>query len=271
MAKAVRVYTSTGWQDIAIQGPPGPEGDIGPAGATGATGATGAVGPTGAAGADGDPGSIWYISGQPGITIPDDVADPHVGDMFIYPDSGDIYHYTTYWEYYGTIKGPAGATGPAGPTGPEGPAGGFTTGMIMLWPTTTAPTGWLLCDGTSTAGYSALAALVGATTPDMRSRVPVGRDSGDGDFSTILGIGSGLGPGGGKGEKAHVQLLAEMPAHIHTYEANATQVNTGTAFNAQRQSASGGVAGSRNTDSAGSGVAHNNLQPYRVLNYIIKT
>lgn len=56
-------------------------------------------------------------------------------------------------------------------------AGGIPTGVIMMWPTTTAPAGWLLCDGTSTSGYTALAALVGATTPDLRSRFPVGAGS----------------------------------------------------------------------------------------------
>jgi len=45
--KAIRVKTSTGWVDLAIQGPTGPTGAQGPTGPTGPQGATGPAGPTG--------------------------------------------------------------------------------------------------------------------------------------------------------------------------------------------------------------------------------
>ena len=49
-------------------------------------------------------------------------------------------------------------------------------GSINAYAGATAPTGWLLCDGTtSTSGYTALAALVGATTPDLRGKFPMGK------------------------------------------------------------------------------------------------
>lgn len=61
-------------------------------------------------------------------------------------------------------------------------------GTINAYAGATAPTGWLLCNGTSTAGYAALAALVGATTPDMRGLFPIGKTA-TSTGSTLLGTG----------------------------------------------------------------------------------
>ena len=48
-------------------------------------------------------------------------------------------------------------------------------GSITMYTGASAPAGWLLCDGvTSTAPYPALATLVGATTPNLQSRFPIG-------------------------------------------------------------------------------------------------
>lgn len=48
------------------------------------------------------------------------------------------------------------------------------TGSVVMYAGSIAPTGWLLCNGQSTTGYPALAALVGATVPDLRDRFVVG-------------------------------------------------------------------------------------------------
>jgi microcystin-dependent protein len=50
-------------------------------------------------------------------------------------------------------------------------------GTINAYAGATAPNGWLLCNGTSTTGYTALADLVGATTPDLRGHTLVGKSS----------------------------------------------------------------------------------------------
>jgi hypothetical protein len=47
---------------------------------------------------------------------------------------------------------------------------GVPAGCIMAWPNSTPPSGWLECNGQSTAGYSALAAVVGSTVPDLRGQ-----------------------------------------------------------------------------------------------------
>ena len=78
-------------------------------------------------------------------------------------------------------------------------------GSISAYAGVTAPTGWLLCDGTSTSGYTALAALVGATTPDMRGRFPIG----DNATLTLLGTGGSL-----------TISTSNMPSHSHTQDAH---------------------------------------------------
>lgn len=77
-------------------------------------------------------------------------------------------------------------------------------GTIVAYPGASAPTGWLLCNGTSTSGYSELAALVGATTPDLQGRVPMGK--------TATGTGSELKGTGGSRKIASNHL----PTHTHS-------------------------------------------------------
>jgi microcystin-dependent protein len=83
-------------------------------------------------------------------------------------------------------------------------------GTIVATARVTAPTGWLLCDGTSTTGYTALAALVGAATPDMRGRFPIG----DNSTLTLLGTGGST-------------TIAEgnLPSHTHTVSGTSDGMN----------------------------------------------
>jgi hypothetical protein len=62
-------------------------------------------------------------------------------------------------------------------------------GTIHPYPGATAPVGWLLCNGTSTAGLPILAALVGSTTPDMKGKVVVGLSAGESEFDTMFEAG----------------------------------------------------------------------------------
>lgn len=75
-------------------------------------------------------------------------------------------------------------------------------GTIVMYGGTTNPTGWLLCNGQSTAGYTALAAVVGANVPDLMGRVPIG-----------YGAGSGLINRTTIGSKTGAETL---PQHSHT-------------------------------------------------------
>ena len=63
-------------------------------------------------------------------------------------------------------------------------------GTISAYPGATAPTGWLLCTGVSTTGYTELIALVGATTPDLQGKVLVGKGSAPFDGALLSSFGS---------------------------------------------------------------------------------
>jgi microcystin-dependent protein len=91
-------------------------------------------------------------------------------------------------------------------------------GTINAYAGATAPTGYLLCDGTSTTGYAALAALVGATTPDMRGLFPIGKTASS-TGSTLLGTGGST-----------TIAEANLPVHSHANTAAFTgsSVNTGS-------------------------------------------
>jgi microcystin-dependent protein len=83
-------------------------------------------------------------------------------------------------------------------------------GTINAYAGATAPNGWLLCNGTSTTGYTALADLVGATTPDLRGKFLMGK--------TAAGTGSTLLGSGGTNTIAETHL----PAHAHSVGTLAT-------------------------------------------------
>ena len=78
-------------------------------------------------------------------------------------------------------------------------------GVVNMWVTSTAPTGWLLCNGSavSRTTYSALFAVIGTTygagdttttfnLPDLLGRVPMGAGAGTGLTSRTLGTELGV-------------------------------------------------------------------------------
>ena len=164
-------------------------------------------------------------------------------------------------------------------------------GTVHQYAGASAPAGFLLCNGGSysTTTYARLFAIIGYTyggagasfnVPNLVGKVAVGYDASQTYFNSLGKTG---------GENTHVLLSSEMPVHnhgindpghVHSYTAsnNSNQnvgypagggspdVNQGT-YSANTGSASTGIT----TQTAGSGEAHNNLQPYITLNYIIKT
>jgi microcystin-dependent protein len=130
------------------------------------------------------------------------------------------------------------------------------------------PTGWLLCDGTavSRSTYSTLFGIVGtaygvgdnSTTfnlPNLKGKVPVGLDSTQTEFDTRGETG---------GAKTHTLTTAQLPSFSHELQMASTGDGT-TYFRG-----SNGPYSTSIYYSHGSGEAHNNLQPYIVVNYIIK-
>jgi len=184
------------------------------------------------------------------------------------------------------------------------------TGTVVDFAGSTAPTGWLLCDGSevSRTTYAALFAVIGTTygsgdgsttfnLPDARGKATVGYKSGDSDFGALGNVAAG--------EKRHTLTAEEsgIPAHNHADYGHTHGVNdpahghslgnvmcphTGGG-NAYRISASGydgpapyaaasytgisiqtGWSSIANNSSASASQSHNNIQPSIVFNKIIK-
>ena len=153
-----------------------------------------------------------YTTGWPKVTFEGETAlsgkqYPHV-DSYA-PAAGDrvvmIPVGTTY-----LIVGAVSSTG-----------AGLPAGAIQAFAGSTAPVGWLACDGSavSRTTYARLFAAVGTTwgpgngsttfnVPDLRGRAPIGAGTGTGLTARALA---------GSGGAETVQLTsATMPAHTHT-------------------------------------------------------
>lgn len=123
-------------------------------------------------------------------------------------------------------------------------ASSVPAGIITVWYglDSQIPTGWLLCDGTN-------------GTPDLRGRIPVGVDPSDADFDTVGKTG---------GEKEHTLTVSEMPSHRHSgsgYQG---------AYSGSYICSSRGTGQTVYTNYEGGNGAHNNVQPYMAMHYIMK-
>lgn len=162
-------------------------------------------------------------------------------------------------------------------------------GTIMIWSTTTAPKGWLLCDGSeypsSDDKYKKLFEVIKTTyggasdkfkVPDLRGRVVVGvglqpgKDANGGDFTNRELAKSG-------GAENHTLSIHQMPKHTHksldhwqgddmSDNADDRIVASYNEMSEWRETTSAGG----DEKLGGNTAPHNNMQPYLVLNYIIK-
>jgi microcystin-dependent protein len=162
-------------------------------------------------------------------------------------------------------------------------------GIIKLFAGDYAPKGWMICDGRtlSISNNEALFAIIGNrfggdgrinfALPDLRGRVAVG-----------MGTGTGLSPrniASTGGKETETLTPAQIPAHTHTLNAlsGGTEVNTpknnyfpeytntAAKFYSVRDKGSD-VLLAMNPEtvaSVGGSQAHNNMQPFIALNYII--
>ena len=157
----------------------------------------------------------------------------------------------------------------------QGTGGGNPTGAIITFAGSSAPSGYLLCDGSavSRTTYADLFTVIGTTygtgdgsttfnVPNLKGRVPVGRDASDTSFDVLGETG---------GEKSHKLIVSEMPSHTHRISCQ-----RGTPGNSSWDYAQPGTGWNTSawnpnpTEPIGGNGYHNNLQPYIVLNYVIK-
>jgi len=146
----------------------------------------------------------------------------------------------------------------------------MSPGMVLAYGGSSAPSGWLLCNGAavSRTTYSDLFAILSTTfgVGDGSTTFNVPNFMG----RTVLGAGAGAGLtlracGDIGGSETHALTAAELATHAHSYNRNASAGSGPLAAGSQ-----GGLIGDT-TGAVGSGSPHNNVQPFGVANYIIKT
>ena len=139
-------------------------------------------------------------------------------------------------------------------------------GSINVFAGTESPTGWFLCNGQviDRDEYSNLFDVIGTTygdgdgsstfnLPDLSGRNPIGYKSDEESFDSLGEIG---------GSKEHTLSSDEIPTFTK-YSSHSSITNNGT----------GGVSNGVveiSTTTFGGGSPHNILDPYIVMNYIIK-
>lgn len=177
----------------------------------------------------------------------------------------------------------------------------FPAGSVIAYAGTTAPAGWLLCQGQaiSRTTYATLFGVVGtaygagngSTTfnvPDLRGRTVAGKDDMGGAAANRLtgtdGGVDGLTLGAAGGAETHQLTELQMPLHGHPWYSSYTTQTTFQSKSTGGFPHSNNSAGVRNAytgtpaaaqgqqiGGTGGNAAHNNVQPTLVLNYIIKT
>lgn len=157
------------------------------------------------------------------------------------------------------------------------------TGAVIPYAGSTAPFGWLLCNGASLlrTTYSILFDVIGTTygsvsgthftIPDLRSRIPLGAGSGAGLTTRTLAT-----PGG-------KEAITDVPSHDHNLQLNAETAAAIVSVTTSGSTTNNGVTTEVGTANVISSITNKNLNvissgiasvdvmnPFLVLNYIIK-
>lgn len=145
-------------------------------------------------------------------------------------------------------------------------------GSVSAYAGDNIPTNWLKCNGAkvSRTEYQELFEVIGTTygsgdgsttfnVPNISERVIVG-SAGDGEFAT----------GNIGGEKEHALTVDEMPSHKHGVGYVGGNANGNHAGMPGTSAEPNSYNNELFINSKGGDQPHNNMQPYIVLNYIIK-
>lgn len=187
------------------------------------------------------------------------------------------------WRVENIPAGPQGPQGPQGNVGQQGPAGDITA----AWPVGSVFTSVTSVNPGTLLGF-------GTWAPFAAGRMLVGLDAGDSSFDTEQETG---------GAKTHVLTTAEMPAHTHAQDAHGHAVTDPGHAHTQRHFPTATGASLGNTidtsmsgtqtnstlttatattgltvnnatavnQSSGGGAAHNNLPPFIVVRFWLRT
>lgn len=153
------------------------------------------------------------------------------------------------------------------------------TGSMLIFPTTTIPTGWLFCDGTavSRTTYADLFAVLGGTfglgdgsttfnLPDFRGRFLRGWDSTAGRDPDSASR-TAMNGGGNTGNNIGSVQSDQVGPHTHSYDVRITNVPNGNSAPPQKTDGAFGSTVTLNTNSN----ATSETRPINAyVNYIIK-
>lgn len=169
----------------------------------------------------------------------------------------------------GTIKSDATTTSTAVTALQADMQSALLLGEVRQFAGSTAPSKWLICDGSavSRTDYADLFAVIGTTygTGDGSTTFNLPNFGG----RTAIGANTTYALGASGGEATHTLTYNEMPAHQHG--SGAAAYISGAPYGFANLPSTGNhiTFASWVTDSAGAGWAHNNMQPYLAVNYII--
>ena len=149
-------------------------------------------------------------------------------------------------------------------------AGVVPVGGGLQWYSANLPAGFLWQDGTGyhTNSYRSLFDVIGYTfggsgtnfnVPDMRGVVPIGAGKGFAPTTYSLNSTGGV--------ETVTLTTAQIPSHKHSMFA---YPSVGSAGNYKMYWGSGAAQGASDSDVTGGGESHNNMPPFRGVNFIIK-
>jgi microcystin-dependent protein len=148
-------------------------------------------------------------------------------------------------------------------------------GSVTQFAGNTIPIRYLECNGSavSRTEYPELFAIIGTTygagdgnttfnLPDLRGRVAIGDGQGIGLTNRNLGQKDG--------EESHILTITEIPSHYHNVYQHAGYMGEGSTVPGASGADTKTLVHPGMTSWAGGNAAHNNMQPFLVIKYIIK-